>query len=450
MIRKKIKSYISRDKDFKEILLKSASAFFIKVGGVLFGVIFTLIVSRRYGADNYGIISICINVTQISALFIMLGMDSALLRYAAEFRTLNRRDIIQEIYNKILQIAVPAGLLVTLALYLLAPFLANHVFHKPHITNFLYLTALLPLPWALSLINASGLRGLKNIKAFSFLRETSRFMLASGLIYLFSSILGLNPYNTIHAFLAGTIITAIIGIYLWKKSLKKVSFNVADQIRKAGYKEIFQVAFPLLLVSSINQLSQIINSLMLGMYAPEAEVGIFNVALKVANFISVPLVAINSISAPKFSEFFVRNDLKAIERMSLRSTKLIFWSSMPFFILCMINPDFIMQVFGGDFVGSGIVLTIIVIGQLVNASSGSVGVIMQMTGKQVAFRNIIMTSTFVTILLNLYFIPNFGVIGVALTTAFHTIAWNLASVWYIKKKMNIFTLYFPFKKINKK
>ncbi|HNQ12127.1 MAG TPA: flippase [Bacteroidia bacterium] len=450
MIRKKIKSYVSRDKDFKEILLKSASAFFIKVGGVLFGVIFTLIVSRRYGADNYGIISICINVTQISALFIMLGMDSALLRYAAEFRTLNRRDVVREIYNKILQIAIPAGLIVTVILYLSAPLLAEYVFNKPHITNYLYLTALLPLPWALSLINASGLRGLKDIKSFSFLRETSRFMLASGLIYLFSSILGLNPYNTIHAFLAATIITSVFGILLWKRSLKKVALSVGESVRKAGYKEIFNVAIPLLLVSSINQLSQIINSLMLGMYAPEDQVGIFNVAIKVANFISVPLVAINSISAPKFSEFFIKNDLKSIERMSLRSTKLIFWSSMPFFILCVVNPDFIMQVFGSDFVGSGIVLTIIVVGQLVNASSGSVGVIMQMTGRQVAFRNIIMSSTFITILLNLYFIPTYGVIGVALTTALHTIMWNLASVWYIKKHMNIFTLYFPFKKINRK
>ncbi len=134
---------------------------------------------------------------------------------------------------------------------------------------------------------------------------------------------------------------------------------------------------------------------MLGMFRTEKEVGIYNVALKLAALTSITLFAINTIAAPKFAEFWGRRDIKGLGRVAQQSTKLIFWTSFPILLSFWLFPSYILNVFGSEFKAGSTALIILTFGQFINAISGSVGYILQMTGKQKVFQNIILTATII-------------------------------------------------------
>ncbi|NNF02597.1 MAG: hypothetical protein HKN22_07915, partial [Bacteroidia bacterium] len=101
--------------------------------------------------------------------------------------------------------------------------------------------------------------------------------------------------------------------------------------------------------------------------------------------------------------------------------------------------------FGPEFSGHSAVLRLIIIGQFVNVASGSVGLLMQVTNLQKEFRNIILVTTIIIILLNYVLIPQFGLIAAAYTSMANVMLVNLSCVWVVKKKYNILTLINPFK-----
>jgi O-antigen/teichoic acid export membrane protein len=67
-----------------------------------------------------------------------------------------------------------------------------------------------------------------------------------------------------------------------------------------------------------------------------------------------------------------------------------------------------------------------------------------MTGRQKIFQNIMICSVVFNIILNLYLIPRFGINGAAFAYVAALAFVNLSSVYYIKKELQIFTIYLPF------
>ena len=71
--------------------------------------------------------------------------------------------------------------------------------------------------------------------------------------------------------------------------------------------------------------------------------------------------------------------------------------------------------------------------------SGSVAIILNMTGKEKVFRNIIFVALVINILLNLLLIPKFCIEGAAIASASSLIFWNLYSVYYVYKEFGVMT-----------
>jgi O-antigen/teichoic acid export membrane protein len=176
------------------------------------------------------------------------------------------------------------------------------------------------------------------------------------------------------------------------------------------------------------------------------DVGIYNIAFKIATVTSFFLVSINSIVAPKFAELYWSNRTKELKKTVLKSAKLNFWSSTPVLLPFIFFPKFFMGLFGIEFVEGYRSLIILSIGQFVNAFCGSVGYLLTMTGNQDVFRNIYFISTILNLLLCFILIPLLGVDGAALSFSISMIFWNVLSLIIVKKKFGFVTYYLPFLK----
>ncbi|MCF6159560.1 MAG: flippase [wastewater metagenome] len=427
------------DVHLKELLKGSSAAFIIRILGMGTTYLFALIITRNYGAEAMGIFALSQSALLITSLICKLGLDSASIRFVAEYSSQGQWASVKEVYRKNLTLLIPVSFLVSFLFFFFSPYIAEYIFNKPHLSSGFRIISLAVLPHAILFLHSESLRGLKKIVAYAIFRNMSIPFLASIIIsvaILFSK----NLQTPVISYVAGIIILSVISSVLWIKYTGISGYEVGNSI---SYHTILSVSLPMLLSSSMLFIMQWTDIIMLGIFRAEDETGIYHVALKVANFTSISLFAINSIAAPKFAEFYAKGNIKGLGRTAKQSTKLIFWSSFPLLLIFLFFPSYILGIFGEEFKAGAHALILIALGQFVNAVSGSVAFILQMTGKQKAFQNIMIIATILNVLLNALLIPKYGMNGAALATMIATIFRNVSSVLYIKSYLNVVTFYIP-------
>ena len=106
----------------------------------------------------------------------------------------------------------------------------------------------------------------------------------------------------------------------------------------------------------------------------------------------------------------------------------------------MFLPSYLMGLFGDTFKGGATALVVLTLGQLVNAATGSVGYILQMTGKHQLLTLIVATAAAVNLGLNYMLIPAMGMDGAALASLVAMAVLNLVPFFIIKASYGFFTL----------
>jgi len=203
--------------------------------------------------------------------------------------------------------------------------------------------------------------------------------------------------------------------------------------------QMLKTASPMMLSSSIYLLITWIDTIMIGIYLNEADVGIYNVAVRVSGLVAFGLAAISSISAPKFSETYNNGDHLGFKKVVHESSRLIFLSTLPIIIILLFFNQYILLFFGDEFIAATGVLYILLLGQLSNTFSGSLAFILQMTGNEKIFRNVLTLGLIINVVLNIILIPRSGIIGAGIASASSLVVWNILSLVIIKKKFGFWT-----------
>ncbi len=249
-----------------------------------------------------------------------------------------------------------------------------------------------------------------------------------------------NYYIPLVTFSIAMVSTFLISTFYVTKKMKSFSINSQESLSKM---ELIKISSPMMVTAFSSLIMGQIDTIMLGMFSTTENVGIYGIALKWASVTSFILYAINTIAAPKFSELYWSGNLEDLKKVVRFSSKLMFGSSFPILVIFVLFPKFFMGIFGQEFMVGSYALVFLTIGQFVNASSGSVGIFLNMTGRQHIFRNIILTATFMNVALNYILIPKYGINGAAIATMVSMSFWNISGALYIKAKNNISTFYVP-------
>jgi O-antigen/teichoic acid export membrane protein len=94
-------------------------------------------------------------------------------------------------------------------------------------------------------------------------------------------------------------------------------------------------------------------------------------------------------------------------------------------------------VFGAEYESAYVPLVILCVGQLVNASMGSVGALLNMTGHERDTTKSILVAAVVNVALNLSLVPHWGIIGAAVATASTLTVWNLIMWHKVRARIGI-------------
>lgn len=412
----------------KELIRGSLLSFALKLAGLACGYVFTFLVARVYGAHAMGVFTLFVTVLNIASIGGRLGFDTAILKFTAQYAGQGRPDVARQVFRTCASVVVPAALALSAALYAFAPTLAGAVFGKAYLTAPFRLAACAVLPFSLLALVAEGLRGLKKIREYTFLQDVAIPLGATALLAL-SLPFTRDPLLPSAAHFAATVAAAMLALALWARATAPAPPGAAA-VRLGA---ILQVSLPILVSASLYVLMGWADKIILGIHAPEREVGIYNVALKLSSLTSLTLLAVNSIAAPKFAECHAANDVEGLRRIAQQATAVIFWTSAPVLTLFLIFPAPILGLFGPEFREGATALRLLSFGQFVNAATGSVGYLLQMTGRQRAFQNVMIVAVIANLATNLVLVPRHGMNGAAVATALGVILLNVIPFLLIRR-----------------
>ena len=435
-----------QDKDFAELFNKGGVSFLMRIGGQLMGFIITFIIAHYFGARGLGDYVLAVIVLRIFVLIAKLGIDTASIRFIAQFSVKQQWKNIRAYRKKVVLMLLFTSLIASGLMYYFAEIIASLVGAKQ---KYIRINAFFVMPMAFFILNYQSLRGLKRIGDFSFLYWMSRVTF-SAIIILIAVQFSDNENIPIIAFLLGIILVSILAYFLFlfrlrqsEKESKSAVFSIDSML---SYKTILLVSFPLLFAQSGQFIMAWTDKLMLGGFMSSADVGVYDVAFKLSMIVNIALTAVTAVTAPKFAELFAIKDYTRLEKVVNQSTKIVFWSSLPILIILFLCSTSVLGIFGEEFHRGKLVFYLLSSATMISAFSGPAGNLLQMTGRQVIFMNVLFVGAIINISLNYFLIPIYGIEGAAIASMSSVIFWNLTMVYFVKKEFGFLTIYNPFKK----
>lgn len=421
------------DGHMQEIIQGAAVAFLLKASGAGLNFLFSIMLARNLGAHGAGIFFLAITITTIASTLSRVGLDNTVLRFTATCATNNDWQAIKGLYRKSMLVVIAIAICLTLLVHLAAPTLAIVIFKEPELATTIKLISFMIIPHAFFWIQSEFLKGIKKISFSQFVQGTSLPLLAFlGILFLGKSA---SIEKVVMLYVLATAVTAIIGFTVWlqvrpigNRNLGKGYFCTKKMFKSSGNLYVGEIMSLIILWAT---------TIFLGVWGSSAEVGIYSVAQRTATLISFILIAVNSISAPKFAALYQQKDLKGLSQTAQHSAKLMTITASPLLLLCLIKPEWIMLAFGKEFSSGALLLSIVAIGQFVNVATGSVGYLLMMSGNERIFRNCQLLSGLVCITLCITLIPTFKATGAAVATAFTLSFTNILATFFVWKRLHI-------------
>lgn len=421
----------------KDILSKSFGFIIFRGLGIIFGYAFTYLVASRYGASMNGLITLGFAVFMFASTVSTFGVDVHLVKYYSNpLKWKNEPGLFYKVYLKTFSLS----LLITLILYLFRDLIVVQLFNKPQFID-VYLWAIIAIPgWTMIKLSAGVLRakGLNNW--FSFFNNTGKFCFAFFLLLVFDFIL-ISPLNAIKAHFYAITFLSIIGFIVVYKNFKKITITGEENSWK-----FMTDSFPMLISTSIIVFLNWIDSFVLGIYVSDSEIGVYNVAIKIALGASFAMEAINSGLAPRVARLFYEKKRVELDKLVRFSTILNFIITVIITLILIIFNQFFLGLFGEEFKSGYWVLMILCLMHLLNSFFGSAAIIMQMIGYHKQYQYNAILTLILNLVLNFILIPTYGNIGAAVGTSVSLTIWFVLNAIFLKRKENLVTYFNPFSK----
>lgn len=439
-----IKDMVSKvlsDKNFGEIFIGSVAALFSRGGAVGLSLLISLFVSKAYGEGVLGKLSIIQSILMVVTIFSVFGLNISALRIIPEQIVKKSYYSAFLAYKEMIKIVFIMAFVVSMCVVFFSNKISTWYFSGIDDIFCVYIVAFALFFKSFYDLNVEVVRSFKSIKLYSFLLLSPNFSMFIFLILNFFIVQNESGvfYSLVFSWslvsMFGMIIT---GFYFYKRVDRTSCFE------RLGTSEILNISFPMMTTASINLLIAQIGLLVLGYYSSPEDVGHYSVAVKLSTLIAFVAQSVNSMAAPKFAEIYSRNNMVDLFIVAKKTTKMIFFLSLPLLLFMVLWGEDVLLMFGDGFCVVYFPLLLLLLGQFVNSFCGPVGYFMDMTGNQTGYRNIIFVSCLFNFLLCMFLVPKIGIYGATISSLVCTVVLNVLSFCFLLKKYGKTIAYVPF------
>lgn len=399
-------------------------------GGLAVIVLFICLklIEHYYSEIVLGGFSMIVVLIQMGNLLSNFGMHTLLLKkFSASFKPENRGS---DYLKKILSTALGSSLAHSF-LYISTIFLI-HYFIYPVIPNSLSeiigLIALCSAFFAgLTSILSEALRGAGGKVEFQLLQGLLTYFLLTILILLDvheSTLEGL-CFLLFYSYLGSFSIAVVLSLR------RKITFTIAFSM--PIYKRLINSSKDFFFIKFLTQGFNWLTIIFTTYFISQLDAGGINVILKYLSFSSFVIIIVNANSASSYARTYFKGRLGELNQLIKHNNRFLVILNTPILFIMFLFSSELLRLFSDQFVHLNIVFRILLVCSLINTICGSTGLLMQMTGNQSKYRQILSVSITIFFLLGLLLSYLYGITGLAVAMGLHILLWNVWTTIHLKR-----------------
>lgn len=423
--------------DTRRLLSAGAWAFGVKFIGLFGGMLVNVLLARLLSTDAMGTYFLVITVAGLGALLVKLGMQQTLVRFVAESVAVGAGGRARQTVVKVAGLMLVSSILACLALYSgVGNWLAYELFDAPPMANVLGVLAALVVMLAFQTVVSESFRGLHQIlQASLFDTVLSTLIFALILVVLWFDAGQLYLSDALLMFTYANFLSILLG-----SALLYGEFKALPRGGNAKTFEILQSSGPILVTNLSFYFISNAGLWIVGTYEPVSEVALYGAVVRLVTLISIPLSIVNMVMQPFIAEQNTLNRRGDLERVLQAAASMAGLPGTMLLFVFAFEGDYIMgMIFGEPYKVGGTLLAIFSLGHIVNVWTGSCGNVLIFTGYQKTLMGITLASSSISFLVALLLVQSRGAVGVALAMSGGLALQNLASWWFVHRRVGIWT-----------
>ncbi|WP_181919649.1 flippase [Alkalilimnicola ehrlichii] len=420
------------------LLRGGAGSLIVKSLNAVIAFLLAITLARTLGAEGFGVYSFILTLITLLAIPAQVGVPQVVIRETAKAQSAQHWGRLRGLWKWANRYVLMFSL-VLMACAIALLFLRPSWLYEDR-WNALFAGMLLIPVIALANVRAGALRGLRHIVIGLLPEKIIKPALTLVLILLVSifsySHFPIEPWFALVLHMGAASLAFMFGAYMLRKNMPPSARQVAADL--SARRDWRRAAAPLAMVAGFQLINSHLDILMVGYFRTDEEVGLYKVAVQFALLVIFGLRAIEQVIQPYYSAAYSRGDAAQLQKIATASARAMFFLGVvPTLVLLVFGSEILGVFFGNEYKAAYMALSILVIGQLVNAAFGSVVQLLNMTGNEKATLRGVFVAAICNIVLNILLVPSYGMEGAAFATAMTLFLWNFALYISVRKKLDI-------------
>ncbi len=414
----------------RSLTLDAIIGFGLKLSGsvILFGL--SVYLSRRMGAEYFGVFSLFMSALLPLSVLARLGFDIDLLRLAARIKTKPSGLQPGVLYRQSVSVVLSTSLVIALLLLLLRAWTdaENWTFALPRLAYSLALA--LPFHTVL-MLNAAFIRGSHRVIWAAVYENVLVNLLLFGLFLV--SVELWSVYVSEAVLVSGIALASLASCVQTGLLLRRAAAEKSTEM--PSIRQRCRHALPMLATALANIGFSTLDVFLLSFYVSNAELGYYAAASKLAGFVNFPIIAVMGIIGPRLSDADARNDNALLRKTYGESTRLAGIAALPVVLAILFLPGPLLATFGSGFGGAVTAIYILLGGHMANLLVGPVSYLLWMTGHAAALQKVTMFALGFFMLSSLILMPVLGMEGAAISLTAGFILQSLGCIWLVRSRL---------------
>jgi O-antigen/teichoic acid export membrane protein len=398
----------------------------------------TLLLARLVGRADVGRYFQAFAFLALLGLLSLSGFRGALTRFVAVHRADGDLGALRGTLRLGLALPTVGAALLGAGLFIASSWLAHHALDDPEMLFPLRMVSVALPATAFAdaaLAATQGFRTMTPYAAVNLVFEPAfRVILTVGFLGLDWGLRG----AMVALLITNTVSAVIAGVWL-----RRLTGRLDDPPRYK-WRELFGFSSVSWVASLAGTGLVWADTIIIGIYRPEREVGSYQVATRLTVLATIVLLPIATSFAPQIADLYQRGNLERLGRLYAVVTSWTFRLSLPGFIVLVLFPRPLLHLFGRGFAGAATITVVLAIGQMFDVATGPTGYMLVMSGRPYLTMANNVFALALNIGLNLYLIPRHGIRGAAVAWALSIALINVAKVAqvWITMRMHAFDIGF--------
>jgi O-antigen/teichoic acid export membrane protein len=401
----------------------------------------TIYLANLLSPDEMGLYALALAAPTLIGVFRDWGINSALIRYTAQYNSENQIIRAKRILVTGLIFEVVAGVALTIVSFFLS-FLFANLYQLAAVTPLIQIASFTILIYAFLTVAQAAFMGLERMELNSvtlIIQSIVKVVLIISLVILGLGVFGAVVGYTVAFLIAGVTGTLLLWVLQKRLPSQSQSLEISQEITwieiKENTKTLLRYGVPLSIGTIIVAFQTQFYTILMGVFATANGVGNYSVASTFVVLITFFASPITMALFPAFSKLEVRRDHAALKSVFQFSVKYAALLVVPVVAIVMaLSGPAISTLFGNKYDSAPLFLALLAINYLYTAfGSLSVGNLLNGQGKTRFVMGLGILGAVIGFPLSLILAAQFGIVGIIVASIVAGFPGTIVALYWISK-----------------